>query len=184
MPKNLIQRYLPNPRTIREHAALRPVRRWLHEPDLWHLNRRSVSGAMLIGLFCAFLPIPLQMLPAALLAVSTRCNLPISLALVWISNPFTMPPMLYACYRVGAWLLDRRVEAGTLSMNWEWLSANMGNIGYPLLLGSIVCGLTAGLLGMLIVRISWRLHVISRWRLRRERRNLQKLLAQQDPGAR
>lgn len=183
MPKRIIRRYLPNPRTLREYALLRPVSRWLQEPDLWHLNRRSVSLGTLVGLFCAFLPMPFQMLPAAVLAILLRCNLPVAVALVWLSNPLTMPPMMYFCYRVGAWLLDRHVEPGGVHLNWEWLSANMGNIGYPLLVGSVLCGLVAGLVGMLLVRVSWRMHVVSRWRLRREQRRLRLLLSKRDPGA-
>jgi len=182
MPRRPLHRYLPNPRTIREHPALRPVRRWLHDPDIWHLNRRSVSGAALIGLFCAFLPIPLQMLPATILAIAFRCNLPVCIALVWLTNPITMPPVLIFSYEVGAWLLDRHVSVADLSLDWEWLTANMGNIGYPLLVGSLVCGLTAGLIGFATVRVSWRLHIVSRWRLRREKRALKTLLAEKDPG--
>jgi hypothetical protein len=41
----------------------------------------------------------------------------------------------------------------------------------------------AGLAGYVVVRISWRLHIVSRWRLRRDRHRLQKLLRQDDPGA-
>jgi len=183
MPKRRFYRYLPNPRAIREHPALRPVSRWLHEPDLWHMNRRSVSGAALIGLFCAFLPIPFQMLPAAVLAIACRCNLAVCIALVWITNPLTIAPVMFFSYEVGAWVLDRHVRIEGLTLDWQWLSANMGDIGYPLLVGSLVCGAAAGLAGFAAVRISWRLHVISRWRLRRDERRLRKLLEESDPGA-
>lgn len=167
MPKKLLRRYLPHPKLIREHRALRPVSRWLNEPELWHLHRRSVSGATFIGLFCAFLPVPFQMVIAAGLAVLSRCNVPIAVVLVWVSNPLTMPPMLYFSYQLGAWLLDRRIEVATIRLNWEWLSAHIGEIGWPLLFGSLLCGWVAGLTGMVVVRVLWRLHVIRRWRARR-----------------
>jgi uncharacterized protein len=162
------------------HRVLRPVSRWLHEPELWHLHRRSVAGATFIGLFTAFLPVPFQMLIAATLAVVSRCNLPLSVALVWITNPVTMPPIFYFAYRLGAWLLDRRVEVGTIQLSWQWLGNHMGEIGWPLLFGSLVCGWVTGVTGMVIVRVLWRFHVIRRWRARRERRRLQKLDA---PGS-
>jgi uncharacterized protein len=167
MPRHLLRRYLPHPTWIREHRALRPVSRWLNEPELWHLHRRSVSGAVFIGLFCAFLPLPFQMVIAASLAVLSRCNVPIAVVLVWVSNPITMPPMLFFSYQLGAWLLNRRIEVATIELNWAWLSAHIGQIGGPLLFGSLLCGWVAGLTGMVVVRVLWRLHVVKRWRARR-----------------
>jgi len=183
MPKRFINRYLPSPKAIREHPVLRPVSRWLHAPDLWHMNRRSVSVAALIGLFCAFLPIPFQTIPATVLAIGCRCNLAICLGLVWLTNPLTTAPVLYASYEVGAWVLDRHLSIAEISPDWAWLSANMGDIGYPLVVGSLLCGLFAGLLGFTVVRVGWRMHVLSRWRLRRDTRKLRQLLANKDPGS-
>jgi uncharacterized protein (DUF2062 family) len=170
MPKNFLRRYLPSASSVRESRALRPVARWLHNPEIWHLHRRSVSGAAFIGLFCAFLPIPFQMLLAAGLALISRCNLPLSVALVWITNPITMPPMFYFAYRLGAWLLGIELQVQTVDLSWEWLTNNIGAIGYPLLFGSLVCGWVSGVTGMVVVRILWRLHVMRRWRERRQRR--------------
>ncbi|MEQ8861366.1 MAG: DUF2062 domain-containing protein [Pseudomonadales bacterium] len=144
--------------------------RWLNEPELWHLHRRSAAGATFIGLFCAFLPVPFQMLIAALLAVLFRCNLPISVVLVWITNPLTITPMFYFAYRLGAWLLDLQLEVGTIRLSWEWLSSHVGTIGWPLLFGSLVCGWVTGVTGMVLVRVAWRLHVLRRWQERRELR--------------
>lgn len=171
MPRKFLRKHLPTPSAMGAYRALRPVSRWLHDPELWHLHRRSVAGATFIGLFVAFIPVPFQMLLAALLAVVSRCNLPMSVALVWITNPITMPPIFYFAYRLGAWLLDRRVEVGNIQLNWEWLSSNLGDIGWPLLFGSLVCGWVAGVTGMVLVRLVWRFHVIRRWRARREARH-------------
>jgi uncharacterized protein (DUF2062 family) len=170
MLRNLLRRYLPNPSKVSENPALRPVSKWLKNPEIWHLHRRSVAGAAFIGLFCAFLPIPFQMLIAAVFAIASGCNLPLSVALVWITNPITMAPIYYVTYRLGAWLLSTEVEVDSIEMSWDWLMSNLGNIGYPLILGSVVTGLIAGLGGFVLVRVSWRLHVLSRWRARRARR--------------
>jgi uncharacterized protein len=183
MPKNFLRRHLPTPAVMRTHRALRPVSRWLNDPELWHLHRRSVAGATFIGLFCAFQPVPFQMLIAAVLAVLSRCNLPISVVLVWITNPITMTPIFYFAYRLGAWLLDRRIEVATIRMNWEWLSTHIGEIGWPLVVGSLVCGWVAGLTGMVVVRIVWRFHVIRRWRERKAIRHQRRLDQQEKPGA-
>jgi uncharacterized protein (DUF2062 family) len=170
MPKTFLDRYLPNPKTMREHPALRPVSKWLNNPEIWHMHRRAAAGAAFIGLFCAFLPVPFQMLIAAVIAVASRCNLPMSVALVWITNPITMAPMFYFAYRLGAWLLDMQLEVETIDLSWSWLSSNLGTIGYPLVYGSLVCGWVSGVTGMVVVRITWRMHVIRRWRGRRHLR--------------
>jgi uncharacterized protein (DUF2062 family) len=48
-----------------------------------------------VGLFCAFIPVPFQMLLAAPSAIIFSANLPVSIALVWITNPITMPPIFF-----------------------------------------------------------------------------------------
>jgi len=47
MPRRTIRRLLPKPHAIRDHKSLRLVRERLHDPNLWHLNRHSVSVAAL-----------------------------------------------------------------------------------------------------------------------------------------
>ncbi len=134
------------------------------------MNRRTVSGAAFIGLFCMYLPIPFQMVVAGVLAIASRCNLPMSIALVWISNPLTMGPMFYFAYRLGAWLLDRPLEVGSFEPSFSWLVDNAGALGYPLLFGCLVCGWVAGLTGFVVMRVIWRMHVVRRWRERRAAR--------------
>ena len=170
MPRKFLRRYLPSPSEVSAYRALRPVSRWLKNPELWHISRRSVAGAAFVGLFCAFVPVPFQMLIAAALAVVVRCNLALSVALVWISNPITIPPLFYFTYRLGAWLLDMKVEVTAIELSWDWLSTNLANIGYPLLFGSLLCGWVAGVTAFVLVHLVWRLHVTSRWRERKARR--------------
>ena len=49
----------------------------------------AASGGMpmAVGLFVALMPIPLQMAVAAAIAILVRSNLPISVSLVWLTNP-------------------------------------------------------------------------------------------------
>ncbi len=170
MPKNLLRRYLPKPSEVRRHPALKPVSKWLQDPEIWHLHKRSVAGAAFIGLFCAFLPIPFQMLVAAGLAIFSHCNLPLSVALVWITNPLTIPPIFYFTYRLGAWLLDVDVQVQAIELTWDWWRENLGKISYPLIFGSLVCGWVSGVTGFVLVRVGWRFHVLRRWRERQARR--------------
>ena len=170
MPRDWIRQYLPTQDWIRRQSSLGPVRHLLLEPELWHLHRRSVGGAFFIGLFCAFLPIPTQMLAAALLAVVARCNMPISVSLVWITNPLTVAPMFFFAYKLGAWLLGVEVQDAQWGLSWTWLGETFTAIWWPLTLGCLVCGWVAGLTGAVVSRVLWRLHVIRRWKQRRERR--------------
>ena len=179
MDRRRLSRYLPSPAQVRENPALRPVAHLLSNPEIWHFNRRSVAGAVFIGLFCAFVPIPAQMVLAAFMAVVGRCNLPISVALVWITNPITIAPMFYFAYRLGGWLLNMQISMEAFEPSPSWLWENLGTIGYPLLFGSFVCGWVSGVTGFVLTRIVWRWHVIARWRERRARLRARK----QNPGA-
>lgn len=159
---------------MRKNKALAPLGDWLNRPEIWHLHRRSVAGAVFVGLFCAFLPIPFQMVVAGTLAIIARVNLPISVALVWITNPLTIGPIFYFCYRLGAWLLDMREGISGITLEWDWLLQNWSHIAYPMIFGALLCGWVVGVSGFVIVRVAWRLHVMRRWQARRERRRLAK----------
>lgn len=162
MPRNLIKRFTPDHDTIRNHKHMRMFGTLLHDPNIWHLNRRSVSGAFAVGLFWSMIPIPLQMLAAAAGAILFRVNLPLSVALVWITNPLTMPPIFYINYLVGSWLLDTHPEEKDFEISLEWFSQSMDQIWQPLYFGSLVTGLLLAIIGFFGVRLLWRLHIISR----------------------
>lgn len=133
----------------------------LHDPNLLHLNRRSVSMAFFVGLFMAFVPLPSQMIMAAAVAIVLRCNLPISVGLVWVSNPVTMPPLFYFAYKVGAVILNTPERNFNFELSWEWLGSGLAAIWEPFLLGCAICGIVFGALGFILVRVLWRLHIIS-----------------------
>ena len=168
MSKKFIQRFLPDPAWIKSHQSLSFLGDWLHDPNIWHLNRRSASIAVFIGLFIAFVPLPSQMLLAAFLAVLLRVNLPLSVLLVWVSNPITMPPLFYMAYKVGFALIgDSHAPAFHFELSWQWLSTGLSSGWRPFLLGCFVCGLFFGLLGSALTRVAWRWHVIHLWHKRR-----------------
>ncbi|MEM1433328.1 MAG: DUF2062 domain-containing protein [Pseudomonadota bacterium] len=175
MHKRSFKRHLPTAQSLRENKALRPLEKWLNKPELWQFNRRSVSGAFFVGLFSAFLPVPSQMVAAAIFAVYARVNLPIATGLVWITNPLTIPPMFFFCYRLGAWLLDAEVKIDGIRLEWSWLVETYNSVAFtdvlfPLVFGCLVVGWTAGVSGFVIVRVAWRAQVIKRWQERRQLR--------------
>ncbi len=171
MSRKFFRRYMPDHEKIRNHRLLnRLFGKLLHDPNLLHLNRRSVSGAMAVGLFCAFIPLPTQMLVAAAAAIVFRVNLPIAVGLVWLTNPVTIPPMFYFCYKVGTWILGAPLQPVDFSLSWEWMEHELGLIWQPLLLGCFIVGSVAAATGYGLTRLFWRLHVISHLRERRRRR--------------
>jgi uncharacterized protein (DUF2062 family) len=170
MPRHLIKRYMPNPDSIREHKSLRFLGRLLHDPNLWHLNRHSVARAMGIGLFAALMPIPLQMLLAAILAIGVRANLPIGVSLVWLTNPLTMPPVFYCTYKIGAVLMGLPPKHFPHSLSWEWISEQLNTLWQPFLLGSLVAGVVLGVAGYFLTMGYWRWWVGRQWRQRKAKR--------------
>ncbi len=82
----------------------------LHSPDLWKWNKRTISKAFAIGLFCAFLPLPLHTLLAAALAVVFSSNILLSMGLVWVNNPLTMVPIYYYTYKLGSYIIGIEID--------------------------------------------------------------------------
>jgi uncharacterized protein (DUF2062 family) len=170
MHRKLIQRYLPDHQSIRDHKHLRVFGTLLHDPNLWHLNRRSVAGAFAAGLFTAFIPVPFQMAIAGAAAIVLRVNLPISVALVWVTNPVTMPPLFYLAYKVGAALLGRPPQPFHFELSLAWLGNGLLANWEPFLLGCFVVGAASAATGYFLVRTLWRLSVMRNWQIRKERR--------------
>ena len=167
MPKHLIRKITPDHDTIRNHKHLKVFGTLLHDPNLFHMNRRSISGAFAVGLFWAMIPMPLQMVAAAAMAMIVRVNLPLSIALVWITNPLTMPPIFYVNYLLGAWLLDTPETEKNFEVSMEWFAESMDRIWMPLYFGSFVSGIIIGAIGYLVMRMLWRLHIITRFKEKR-----------------
>lgn len=168
MPRKLIRKYMPDEAKLKENRHLSWLGEYIHDPNLWHLTRKSVCKAFMVGLFCAFLPIPAQMLLAAILALFIRSNLPISVGLVWITNPITMPPIFYFTYLVGVWLMDLPAQAMEFELSVDWLSSGLSHIWQPLLLGSVICGIVAGILGYFLMQAFWVWQVNRSWKRRRK----------------
>lgn len=160
---------MPDHQKIRDHKHLRHLGARLHDPNLWHLNRRGASGAFAVGLFFAWMPIPMQMLFGALFAVIFRVNLPLSVVLVWISNPLTMPPMFYGAYLLGVKILGSEKHKFSFEISVDWFLSSISTIALPLLTGCVVLGAISSLVGYVFIRILWRLSVIHEYKQRNKR---------------
>lgn len=167
MARKFFKRYMPRRERALRSPLLRVFGRVLHQPNLWHLNRRSVSRAAVVGLFWTVIPMPFQMIPGAACAVAVRANLGISLLLIWLTNPLTLPPVLWVNYHFGRMLL--RQPRSELDFEWSWqsISAHLSEIWRPMYVGAITCGVLLAMAGYIGVQVIWRWSVTSRWRARR-----------------
>ncbi len=159
------------------------LRRTLGNPNAWHLNRHSVSRGLAVGLFWAWVPIPMQSPFACFITWKIRGNVPLAFACCWISNPFTMIPAIWLCYQIGlivTWseptgFLDeikRTVTAihdqGFINGIKSFFSFMWGNIGvvYPFLIGSFVFSTFCALVAYFGTQALWRWSLVRRWKRR------------------
>lgn len=167
--KQFFQRFIPKHGHAKEHKHLAFMGSLLKEPNLWHLNRRSVAGGVAVGLFCAFLPLPGQIPIAALLAVALKGNLFLAAGATWISNPITYFPLFYFNFRVGSAIIGQPADAPEFELTLDSIWSNLSAIGIPLTLGSLLLGLLAGMLAYFGIQLSWRYYVVQVWEKRKAR---------------
>lgn len=180
MPRKFIRKYLPSAASVREHPWIAKFGKLLHHPNLWHLNRDSVAGAVAIGLFAGLVPGPLQMLTALVLAIPLRRNLPVALLVTLYTNPFTIVPLYLLAYGYGSLLLGLnhpQPKIEHFEMDWSHMIDSMWRLldwtialGKPLAVGLVALALTLALIGYIVVQVGWRAYVVLAWRARRRRR--------------
>jgi uncharacterized protein (DUF2062 family) len=171
--RKFFQKFIPQPETVANNPWLKPFACWLHHPNLWHLNRRSVAGGVAAGLFCGLIPGPLQMISAALFAVGFRVNLPVALITTLYTNPFTILPLYALAYELGNWVTGTHNAAllrlpnlhwhNWLGELWHWFAL----LGKPILIGLPLLAVLLAIAGYFAVRVAWRIAVIIKWRARR-----------------
>ena len=168
--RNFLKRVLPERHHIQQHKHLKFLGNILHDPEIFHLTRRSTAGGVATGLFFAFIPVPGQMVLAALTAIVLRVNLPLSVILVWITNPVTIPPLLYLAYKTGAMILNRPFHHVAFSFTSHWFTEILLEIWPSLLIGCLLFATGTAICGYIATRVLWRIHIVRRWKARRARR--------------
>jgi uncharacterized protein len=180
VPRKFLRKYLPDVDSVRSSRLVAPFGGWLHHPNLWCLNRRSVPGAVAIGLFCGLIPGPLQMLGALLLAIPLRKNIPLALLVTLYTNPLTIVPLYFLAYGYGQLLLGMTNAAPPLEpFLWDW--SNIGGslrefgawtmaLGKPLAVGLLALAATLAAVGYFVMELAWRAYVVLAWRSRAKRR--------------
>lgn len=132
-------------------------------------NRRMVAKGVFIGFFIAIIPMPMQMLAVISMMPFAKFNVPIALAMCWISNPFTTPVILYIEYLTGSFLLGSQVA--TLEISVEWFSKNFSNIVIPLYTGTAFYSIIGSVLAYFLINYLWRESVKKDREIRKNSKN-------------
>jgi uncharacterized protein len=174
-----LRKHLPDHESIRSNRWLAVFGNILIHPRLWHLNRHSAAGALAVGLFCAMIPGPFQMLAAALLAVMFKVNLPLALLGTLFSNPLTIVPLYVFAFHIGEAIVGHTVDfVAPPAFEWPnvgpWIEASidwMFGLGEPLAVGVPILAALLGLAGYGIVWIAWRVYILHAWHRRHQRKH-------------
>ena len=182
MPRQLFRRMTawvqPAVDKITSHPAILRYFPAIADHDLWHLNRRSASRAVAVGLFCGLIPGPLQVLGSIAGCVGLRANFPLAIMTTFYTNRFTILQLYVLAYEYGR-LFFPEIEAKTelavppfmgltdwIPMMWKWMTS----LGKPLALGLLLLGTTLAAIGWTVVHFGWRWRTVRAWQNRARRR--------------
>lgn len=173
MPRRFFRKFAFKRHHMSEQWFMSPFQHLLHDHRLWGIRRRWVVPAFALGLFVAFLPFPGHMLIAGLGALSLRVNIPVAAVSTWASNPLTIGPMYYFAYVLGANILSTPPQPFEMELSLDWVTHTFVNIWQPMLLGSVLLGSIAALVGYAVLDLLWRLSLANyktrKQNLRRDR---------------
>ncbi len=130
------------------------IKKYKVPPEYLQANRKMLSRGIFIGIFIAFIPMPMQMALVLAFMPVFRFNVPIALAMCWLSNPFTMPPMYYMEYLTGSFFLGS--EISDVEMSIEWFQDNIDDIFIPLYLGTFIYSLVGSISAYWAVNHFWK----------------------------
>lgn len=168
------KKYIPTAETLKNNKSLRFLGDHLDDPNLFHMNRRSVSLAFFWGILIGLLPpLPIHTPLAAAAALLVRCNLPLTIAVVWIGNPFTLPIIVTSLYYLGCLILNIP-PITSFDFTWQGFLHQLSVTWKPYLVGSIVGDLTLATAIYFLVNYMWRLNVKRKWRARQKKRSAKK----------
>lgn len=180
-----LRRLMPSQERLRENRWLRWLGPTVFHPRLWHMSRRGIALGTGIGVFFAFL-IPIAQIPLSVAAsVALRANVPTAVVSTLVNNPLTFPPVYYAAWKVGSFILgedphpdnapslpqaDVPADLKEAKGFWRQTLRALRDVGKPLLVGAVTFAVVFGLLGYLLVNGVWHLRVRLKRRNRLRRR--------------
>lgn len=178
MPKQKLKKWLPSPEKLRENRVIGWFAPFLADPRLWQMNRGALTRAVYIGVLCAFFPLPGQMPLAVIGALLFRANIPMAVALTWITNPLTTIPVFWFAYSVGAFLIGEPMigirTIGVVVANFSlWITGNGSNPFSAhlfslnaFIVGLIVCGIVSSIIAGLLFNFFLQYRIVTSWQKR------------------
>jgi uncharacterized protein len=167
-----LKRITPDRNTLEKLWCLKPFSARVLDRGCWTFNRHSVTRAFALGLFIAFIPpspLPVHIVTCVVLGMLFRLNLPVMIATVFISNPFTWLPQVAGSIWVGAKLMGMDLLPFLDQLKHGNFKAQIHHLCAPLLLGALVLGLAAAGTGYVLAQVAWRARVLYHLRRRRSR---------------
>ena len=116
-------------------------------------------------MFCAYIPLPIEMLLAATLSLLLRANLPVAVLLVWVSNPLTWIVLYTPPYLLGLAITGEN----TISLDAVSVEMMMEQF-YALFAGSLIFGATLAAAGYVLSNVIWRMITVNRWTSRKKKK--------------
>lgn len=149
----------------------------LLQRSFWVPCRNSVATGISAGLFFSMMPMPFQMVPAALVAARFRGNVPIAMGACWLSNPFTQVPIWLFQFRMGESLrhfLSIPMPEFLVKVDLELAGTGSLNAA-GFVLGFITCGVVLALAAFPLTHLFSLLmpQILPRFRARRKSGNQQ-----------
>lgn len=158
------QKYIPSKQSLLKNKNLSFLKKYFNNRDLWRISRSNIAKSVALGMFCAWIPVPFQMVLATAGAILLSVNLPIAVALVWITNPITMPALYVIAYQLGSFMLDSPAAFLSFELSSDALMDLISKIWKPFLLGCFTIGTVSAVIGYLAVYSTWKMHIIKRWK--------------------
>ena len=172
MPRRFFRKFAFKRHHLSEQWFMTPFRHLLQDHRLWGIRRRTVVPAFSIGVFVAFLPTPGHTVMGALLALAFRVNIPVAALATWVSNPVTMFAMYPAAYQLGRRLLHTPLRDVQFDLSWDWVTHTLVTIWQPMLLGCVIMGTAAAVVGYVALDLFWRSSIADyKTRKRKSRRD-------------
>lgn len=136
--------------------------------DLWAFTRKGVVRGWIIGCLAGGSPfLGLQMLVALPTALWLRANVFMVLALIFVTNPITLPPYFAFCYSIGLFITGDRLrhppEVMAEMTGWEILMSG----AWAIIVGSLLVSVLAAVIGAVLLQLFFKEPIrIPRIRLR------------------